>query len=130
MNPLSLLGNLVSGVISPVTGYFSKKNENKTRIKLTQIERLKNSDDAVAEWEAINAENNNNTWKDEYVTIVITLPIPTLFFSVVYSTYTGEPEAAIAVQEGIKALKELIPDYGNLLAAVCLAAIGIKALKK
>lgn len=126
---LGWIGSLISGVVSPVTNHFTKKNEGKTKEKLAQIDRLKNSEDAESELDKIIAENANG-WKDEYVTIIITLPVPVLFLSVIYSVATGDPTVADAAKEGVVALKELLPDYNNLLYVVCLAAIGIRAFKK
>lgn len=120
----------VSGLVSPFVNYFSKKNTNKTNIKLKNIERLKNADDSLAEWEAIQAESGNSSWKDEYIIFIITIPVPTIFFAVMYSVTTGDPLIASAAQSGVEALKELIPNYNELLYIVCLAGIGIKAFKK
>lgn len=122
--------DVVSGLVSPFVNYFSKKNENKTNIKLKQIDRLKSADDSLAEWEAIQAESGNTSWKDEYITLIITIPVPTIFFSVMFSVITGDPLIAEAALSGAEAIKKLIPDYNNLLYIVCLAAIGIKAFKK
>jgi len=127
---MSWLTDIVSGVISPVTNHFTKKNENKTKVKLQQIERLKNSDDALSEWESIQAENGNNSWKDEWITLIITLPIPVIFISVMLSVFLDNPMMAEAAQAGASAIKELVPNYDELLYIVCLAAIGIKAFKR
>lgn len=124
------IANAVGVLISPITNLFKKRNENKTKVKLSQIERLKNSDNALAEWESIQAENNATSWKDEWVTLIITLPIPVIFLSVMYSAYVGDPLMANAAKAGVQAVKELVPNYGELLSIVCLAAIGIKAFKR
>lgn len=130
MNPFTWIGNAVGGIVSPITGYFTKKSENKTKVKLSQIDRLKSADDALSEWENIMAENSGNSWKDEYVTVIVTLPIITTFLAVFYSIFTGDPTAAHAAKEATNAVKELVPEYGNLVIGVCFAAIGIKAIKK
>lgn len=130
MSIASAIAGVASGLISPITNIFVKRNDNKTKITAKQIDRVMNAEDKHAEWEAIQAESSTGTWKDEYVTIIITLPIPCLFFAVVYSAYTGDTAVADSVAEGIKALNVLLPDYGWLLSTVCLAAIGIKALKR
>lgn len=130
MNPLNLISQAIGGIVSPVTSYFEKKNTNKTNIKLKQIERIKNADDAVSEWESIMAEKSGGTWKDEYVTIIVSLPIVATFLGVFWSVFTGDPKAAEAASEATKAVKELIPDYGNLVSIVFFAAMGIKFIKK
>ena len=126
MNLLSI----VSGLVSPITNHFTTKNNNKTRVKQQQIQRLMNSDDKEAEWEAIQAESGNNSWKDEWITLIITLPIPVIFISVILSVMLDNPLIAEAAKAGTAAIKELVPNYAELLYIVCLAAIGIKAFKK
>ena len=127
MNPLA---SFFSGLVSPITNHFTKKNDNKTKVKQQQIQRLMNADDKEAEWEAIQAEGGNNSWKDEYITVIISFPVPVIFIAVFVSVISGDPVYAQAAKSGIDAVKELLPNYEDLLMAVCLAAIGIKAFKK
>lgn len=127
----SWIGSAISGIVSPIAGMIKKRDDNKTKVKLSQVERIKNAEDSAAELDKVFAENSGNgSWKDEYVTLIISLPIPVLFLSVIYSAFTGEPAAAEAAKAGVEALKELLPDYNDLLMMVCLAAIGIRAIKK
>lgn len=124
------LADMASGLVSPITNHFTKKNENKTKVKQQQIQRLMNSDDKEAEWEAIQAESGNNSWKDEYITVIISFPVPVIFIAVFFSVVFGDPIYAQGAKAGVDAIKELLPNYEDLLMAVCLAAIGIKAFKK
>ena len=124
------LADIASGLISPITNHFTTKNNNKTKVKQQQIQRLMNADDKEAEWEAIQAESGNNSWKDEWITLIITLPIPVIFISVILSVLFENPLIADAAKAGVTAIKELVPNYAELLYIVCLAAIGIKALRK
>ena len=125
-----MLGKLLTTLVSPVTNLFVKRNENKTKVKQQKIQRLMNADDKEAEWESIQAESGNHSWKDEWVTLIITLPIPVIFIAVMLSVLWGNPLIAEAANSGVSAIKELVPNYGELLYIVCLAAIGIKAFKK
>lgn len=127
---MKLLADIASGLVSPITNHFTKKNENKTKVKQQQIQRLMNSDDKEAEWEAIQAESGNNSWKDEYITVIISFPVPVIFIAVFFSVVFGDPIYAQGAKAGVDAIKELLPNYEDLLMAVCLAAIGIKAFKK
>ena len=124
------LADIATGLVSPITNLFAKRNKNKTKVKQQQIQRLMNSDDKEAEWEAIQAEGGNNSWKDEWITLIITMPIPVIFISVILSVLLNDPLIAEAAKAGTAAIKELVPNYAELLYIVCLAAIGIKAFKK
>ena len=127
---LKIISGLVSGLVSPITNHFTKKNDNKTKVKQQQIQRLMNSDDQLAEWESIQAESGNNSWKDEWITLIITLPIPVIFVSVILSVLFENPLIAESAKAGVTAIKELVPNYAELLYIVCLAAIGVKAIKR
>lgn len=122
--------NILAGLVSPITGYFTKKTEAKLAIKKKQIERLKGADDAVAEWEQIQAEGANNSWKDEYVTVIVTFPIPVVFVCAFLAVLFENPLIVDAAKAGVDAIKELIPDYGQLVMVVCFAAMGIKYLRR
>ena len=124
------LADIATGLVSPITNIFVKRNDNSTKIKEKQIDRLVNSEDKLAEWEAIQAESGNNSWKDEWITLIITLPIPVIFISVMLSVFLEDPMMAEAAKAGVSAIKELVPNYNELLYIVCLAAIGIKAFKR
>jgi len=124
------LADIATGLVSPITNLFAKRSDNKRKVKQQQIQRLMNSDDTEAEWEAIQAENSNNSWKDEYITVIISFPVPVIFIAVFLSVVLGDPLYAQGAKAGVDAIKELLPNYEDLLMAVCLAAIGIKAFKK
>ena len=127
---MSAIASFFTSLISPVTNVFVKRNDNKTKVKQQQIQRLMNADDQLSEWEAIQAESGNSSWKDEWITLIITLPIPVIFISVILSVMLDNPLIAEAAKAGTAAIKELVPNYAELLYIVCLAAIGIKAFKK
>lgn len=124
------LADLASGIVSPITKVFTKKNDNKTKIKKAQIDRLVNAEDKLSEWETIQAENSNDSWKDEYITLIVTLPLATTFIAVFCAVVFNEPELAKAASEGVRAVKELVPNYEELLYIVCLAALGIRAIRR
>ena len=81
------------------------------------------------EWEALSKEAESGTWKDEYVTIIITLPIPAIMIGAVYQAFTGDATLLVGINEGIGHLKNLGLDMGELMYIVVLAAVGIKGVK-
>lgn len=124
MNPLSILG----AIVSPVTNYLEKRDENKTQVINKKLERIQNAEDAAAAWELVQAENTSGSWKDEYITIIITAPIVIVFLAVLWSVCTGDATAVTAAKEALAAVKELVPSYDELLYVVVLAALGLKGL--
>ena len=112
--------SLVSGIAAPVVNLFAKRNENKTNIKLKQIDRLKNSDDSLAEWESIQAENGRYSWKDEYWTILLSIPVILCFI----------PQCVDYVRVGFEVLKTMPEFYQYWLAVAILTSFGIKFTKR
>ena len=126
---------LITSVISGVSGFFGKKQDIKAAAKsagakLAQTKEAgyQNIQLTDAEWESLAVQTQQGSWKDEYVTIIITAPIlmilvGSLSASLGFSNGSLVLEGALA---GIVALKALGMDYGFLVNSVVLAAIGLK----
>ena len=131
MLPLPILSTLAQGVV----GFFTKKQDIKktaeiAKAKLLHAKESNNQEISLtdAEWESLSVKTQDETWKDEYITVVITSPIVTLMVGNIMAAF-GMPEG-VAVVEGTKeAIKDLIVlgmDYGFLIGAVTMAAVGLK----
>jgi len=72
--------------------------------------------ESVADWERVQAENSGSSWKDEYWTILLSIPIPFVF----------HPASREAVQEGFEALKAAPDWYLYAIAASISASFGIR----
>lgn len=83
-----------------------------------------------AEWEAISVQSNNDSWKDELVTITFVLPIWSIMIGCIYVAFTGEKALLDGTIKGIEVLQKLGIDFGELTYIVVLAAVGIKATRK
>lgn len=71
------------------------------------------------EWENIQAKNSGESWKDEYLTIILTIPAIMCFFE-------GGPEI---VNAGFEALNKMPEYYRHFLYIVVTASFGIKGYK-
>ncbi len=133
MNPLTLITNAITGITKPVAGIFEKREERKktkviaeAKIAQTKVEGGQKITLTDAEWESISQKNQNDTWKDEYVTIIITWPYVGIFAGAVWLAFTGDDRLLTGVNTGIQSLKALGVDMGYLMTAVVLAALGLK----
>lgn len=113
------LKNIASGIISPVTNYFSKKSDNKTKVKQQLIQRLMNSDDKEAEWEAIQAENSGHSLKDEFWTIILSIPLVMCFI----------PDYVQYIKDGFIVLEEMPDFYQYWLGVAILSSFGVRLTK-
>jgi len=128
-----LLLKAVPGVISSVVGVFTKKEQTKqlkataeTKLSHAKLNGATSITLSDSEWESIMASNMNGSWKDEYVTIVVTLPFPMLIAGGVLLAFTGDDRLMIGTVDGISALTAAGVDVGFMMTAVITAAVGLK----
>jgi hypothetical protein len=130
---LGLLAKIVPSVIGSVAGVFTKKEQTK-QIKTTAESKLAtakaNGETEItlsdAEWETVVASGMASSWKDEYVTVVVTLPYPMLLFGGVWLAFKGDSRLMDGTIAGISALTEAGVDVGFMMTAVITAAVGLK----
>lgn len=116
---MSLL-SFFSAVASPVTNVIEKISTNKTEIKKRNIDRIVNADDKLAEWEAIQAENGNKGWRDDWFSILLSIPLVGAFI----------PPLVPHITNGFAALDAMPTYYQYWVAVAILSSFGIRAIKK
>lgn len=128
---------IVGKVIDGVSGFFKKREERKIA-KITGMQKIQQAQEdhknslnlTDAEWEVAKVRTEETTWKDEFVTVVITSPIWLILLASVLSTFGVAPGLLNGVVGGIVALQSLGVDMGFLMEAVVLAAVGLKTWRK
>jgi len=133
---MNLLG-LIPDVVGAVGGYLGKREDRKTA-KLTinsklRAAKINNEHEVVLsrhEWESIGQIKADGTWKDEYVTVLITWPFVQMFLGGLETSFFGTTKLTDGLLLTLPMLVELGIDLGYLVGAVVLAAISIKALRK
>lgn len=130
---MSIFTNPIATVVSAVSSAYKKREDRKINkqsgdAKLSQMKQGDATSVTLtdAEGEAVMAANADGTWKDEYVTIVITAPIAIIIAGAVYFAFSGDDRLINAGIDSIKALTEAGIDMGFLMQAVVLSAIGLK----
>lgn len=125
--------NLVQGVIAPIAGVFNKRTARKQaqdaiKGKIAQAKENNATEITLkdAEWESLKAAQENETWKDEYVTIVITSPLVGILAGSVLLAFTGDARLLEGTVAGIKALSDIGVDMGELMYVVVIAAVSLK----
>ena len=102
--------------------FLQGKAEEKKAIQQRKINQINND----ADWESKMAEASANSWKDEYLTIVLTLPI----IAVGYSIITGDQSVIDRLNDGFVALERLPEWYQYLLFLACSSAFAVKGADK
>lgn len=132
-----MVGELLKAAISPLTGLVGAHIERKKAVETAKAKIKASKEDhdfelkmSDKEWEALGKAAEDSTWKDEYITIIFTSPIVLVLCGALWATFTGDRILLTGALEGIKELKSLGLDYGQITLAVVYAAIGLKILKR
>ena len=93
-------------------------------------ERKAKAADAKQAWETAMGQSMSGSWKDEYVTIVVTWPILQMFIGNLVFAFNEDARIMLDNQKSLEDLGALMDTpYGQLMMVVVLAAVGIKGLK-
>ena len=116
---LPILGPIVDLVdtgISAVANHFQGKQDIK-KAKIQGEQRIiEQASQNLADWEKIMAQNSKTSWKDEYWTIIFSIPTILAFI----------PGMVVYVNEGFDALSNMPDWYIYTLVTMVLASFGIR----
>ena len=105
---------LVNPIADLVGGYFQRKAEEKKAVHERKMVAIQQD----ANWENIHASNASSSWKDEWFTVLFSVPCVLAFF----------PSMVPVVMSGFQAL-EAMPDwYKGFLGAAVAASFGLRGL--
>ena len=114
--------SLISPIANLAGGYMKNKAEQKQaqhKAKMTMIEN-------DADWESKMADASSDSWKDEFWTIVLAIPV----FMVGYAIAANDVTIIARVAEGFTALEKLPEWYQYLLFIAISSSFGIKGVSK
>lgn len=125
----SIVGALLGKVAPKVADYYQKKLELKHKLRLTKIEgkirveeakiqRAERSEERDHEWEL--AQITNSGWKDEWVLILLSIPLILVFI----------PPTQEYVLNGFAVLDTTPQWYRWLLVMVMAAVYGIRVWRR
>jgi hypothetical protein len=119
---LSIFSALIRPVADIAKGYLSNKAEQAKAKHEATMNVIQND----ADWEARMADASGNSWKDEFWTIVLAVPI----FMIGYAIIVGDMTVVDRVKEAFSALNDLPEWYQYLLFVAISASFGIKGASK
>lgn len=105
---------LLGPVVDLVGGHLQRKAEEKKAVHERKMVAIQQD----ANWENINASNANSSWKDEWFTILFSVPCVLAFF----------PSMVPVVMEGFTVLNGMPDWYKGFLGAAVAASFGIRGL--
>ena len=105
---------LVGPLFDLITGYFERKAEEDKATHERKLETIRHD----SNWENIHAKNAGNSWKDEWFTILFSVPCVLAFF----------PDMVPIVMQGFTVLNEMPDWYKVFLGSAVAASFGLRGL--
>ena len=123
-----MIGQLIGPIASIAGGWLQGKADVKAaeaKLKLTEAEAkakiMLSKETSIADWERKMAQGSQNSWKDEWLTILFSIPLVLVFLG-----DTGRQ----VVADGFAAL-ETMPDwYQYTLGVIVAASFGVRSATK
>jgi hypothetical protein len=105
---------LIGPVSNLVGGWLKNKAEEKQAIHERKLETIKHE----ANWDNIQATNSGTSWKDEWLTLLFSVPLVMAFI----------PAAVPYVIEGFNALEQMPEWYRMYLGVIMAASFGFRQI--
>ena len=105
---------LVGPVVNLVGEHFKRRAEEKQAVHERKLEVIKQD----SNWENIHATNASTSWKDEWFTVLFSVPCVLAFF----------PEMVPVVMSGFEVLNNMPEWYKAFLGAAVAASFGLRGL--
>ena len=111
-----MIGVLVSAATNLVTTWLNGRQKKQEAKDEREIKALTNE----ANWDEVQAEGSKSSWKDEYWTIIFSIPLVLCFI----------PSMVEYVEAGFRAL-QIVPEwYRYCVMSLVAASVGIKKLSQ
>lgn len=107
---------IISGIIELGNTYIQGKNKKAQAKADAQATVMVKAAESDANWEAIMADNSGHSWKDEWLTILFSIPMVLAFFPVMVDD----------VQAGFAVLDSMPSWYQYTLSVIVAASFGVR----
>ena len=111
-----MLKMLIGPLVELVGEHFKHRSEEKKATHERKLEAIRQD----ANWENIHANNAGSSWRDEFFSLLFSIPLVMAFI----------PPLVPYVQAGFDVLDTMPEYYRALLAALVASSVGIRGLTK
>lgn len=111
---------IITGIFSLASTWLEGRNKKSAAKAEAEATALMKAAEHESQWENLMAKGSDTSWKDEYWTIVLSIPLVLCFF----------PEYNQYVINGFEALSKTPEWYQYLLMAAIAASFGLRGLSK
>ena len=120
---LGAITSAISGIVQPIANVVQRRNDNKTTIEAIKAKAAAGAVEAdakvtlsKAEWQLMGLKLTQGSWKDEFLTIVLTLPL-----------FAGLIPGTEIISANVQQL--LGDDYKTVFLVVVGASFGVRLWK-
>lgn len=124
-----MIGALLGPITDLASNYLKGKADAQAaaaNLKLVEAEAkatiMKSAATSEAEWEKIMAQGSQNSWKDEWLTVLFSIPLILAFLPFEW--------AEKAVNNGFAALETMPSWYSYTLGVIVAASFGVRSATK
>ena len=117
--PIVAIGGVVVDGIKSWFGHKKAKTEAKREVELATIKAGDSADTAAA-------GGMSTSWKDEFLTVVFTIPMGVIFYAAVW----GDPADIERVKDAFAAMQELPEWYMWSILGIVIGTFGLRGLAK
>ena len=108
---------VISGIVSLGQTWLEGRNKKMVAKAEAEATVLKKSAESAADWEKIQAQNAGNSWKDEWLTLLFSVPLVMAFI----------PGMVEYVHLGFEALENMPEWYKYTLSIIVAASFGVRS---
>ena len=108
---------IIDGVIKLGTTWLEGKNQKMAARAEAEATVMVKAAESTADWEKIQAQNAGNSWKDEWLTILFSIPLIMAFV----------PGGIDYVNQGFQALETMPTWYQYTLSIIVGASFGVRS---
>ena len=132
---LNAVGAVLKATVEPVMAVRRKRAETQAAVATMQAQASAARDAGETEirvnasqWELLALRQQDNSWKDEFVTVLVFAPFLTSMVGAVAAAF-GFPRILEASTIQFQAIADMGIDYGALLMITICAALALRAVK-
>lgn len=114
---IPIIGPIVRGLTELGRTYLEGKNAQLRARAEAEAQVLKTAAQSNADWERIMAMNSGQSWKDEWLTLLFSIPMILCFF----------PGLVDDVQAGFEALGQMPDWYQYTLSIIVAGSFGVRS---
>lgn len=131
-----MIGTILSTVAGPIINILKQRGERKAAIEQATVEMQRAKQDGdhkiqlnEQQLEAVLAGGLGQSWKDEFVTIVVVSPFALIVAGGILSAF-GIPQVLDGVVIAINTMNQADVEVGFLMKAVILSAVGLSVWRR